>query len=236
MRSAERGDNRTAPVLACKTRAILNEQQAVTIYKIKLSNKLGENSKSACATSIANLFGVSEKAVRDIWTGRTWSRETIHLDPARLAVSHRTKSLGSPRGSKAQARPAVCYAQRIAPNVQSTTLQMQCSDEVNNPVENNSSKAFPIVARSSEPCATCAHIDSARRPKVQVPSAAVPQQPALPEQSWQWIGVTESAEELPLSSDAEDPFHDDWPHWAPQVVGPTCQGVGPTHIARFCHH
>jgi hypothetical protein len=55
-----------------KPRARLTEAQVVTIFQAKAS--------SPSAASVATVFGVCEKAVRDIWTGRTWSRETQHLD------------------------------------------------------------------------------------------------------------------------------------------------------------
>jgi hypothetical protein len=39
-------------------------------------------------TVVSNLYGVNEKTVRDIWSGRTWSKEIrLHLDPSRAAVS-----------------------------------------------------------------------------------------------------------------------------------------------------
>ena len=31
------------------------------------------------ATKIAGSFGVNEKTVRDIWSGQTWAKETLHL-------------------------------------------------------------------------------------------------------------------------------------------------------------
>ena len=49
----------------------------------------------ASATKVAQLFRVSEKAIRDIWTGRTWASETLHLDTSRpLKIKH----LGLPIG------------------------------------------------------------------------------------------------------------------------------------------
>ena len=44
-------------------------------------------------------MGVSEKAVRDIWKGRTWSRETCHLDITRTVVP---KKVGRPIGCRDQ--------------------------------------------------------------------------------------------------------------------------------------
>ena len=72
-----------------KTRAKLTEADALNIYYCK--------SSFTSASAIAKLYGVSEKAVRDIWTGRTWSRETWHLDESRPFP---TKKMGRPLGRK----------------------------------------------------------------------------------------------------------------------------------------
>ena len=55
-----------------KPRARLTEHDVLSIFRCKYS--------SATATKLASVYGVSEKAVRDIWTGRTWARETWHLE------------------------------------------------------------------------------------------------------------------------------------------------------------
>jgi hypothetical protein len=55
-----------------RTRSRLSEAQVVEIFLSK-ATKLS-------ATKICVGFGVSEKAVRDIWTGRTWAKETMHLE------------------------------------------------------------------------------------------------------------------------------------------------------------
>ena len=49
------------------------------------------------ASCVSKKYGVSEKAVRDIWTGRTWSKETWHLDASR---SRPLKKMGRPVGRK----------------------------------------------------------------------------------------------------------------------------------------
>ena len=80
-----------------RPRAILSEAQAIEIFHIKL---VASTFMHACPSPnrIASSFGVSEKAVRDIWKGRTWARETHHLDPTRPAPLK--KCCGRPRGSK----------------------------------------------------------------------------------------------------------------------------------------
>ena len=54
-----------------KHRRRLTESQVQSIY---LAKKPGNR-----ATKIAGSFGVNEKTVRDIWSGRTWAKETLHV-------------------------------------------------------------------------------------------------------------------------------------------------------------
>ena len=56
---------------AGKHRRRLTESQVQRIY---LAKKPGIQ-----ATKIAGSFGVNEKTVRDIWSGRTWAKETLHV-------------------------------------------------------------------------------------------------------------------------------------------------------------
>ena len=74
---------------ASKPRAKLSEAQALTVFQARAS--------ASTATKVAVIYGVSEKAVRDIWTGRTWSRETWHLDTSRPL---RLKTPGRPKGCR----------------------------------------------------------------------------------------------------------------------------------------
>ena len=87
-------------IQACKTRAILTTEQAIKIFSIHLANhssSIAKNDKIS-ATHVAIAFGVSDKAIRDIWKGRTWFHELIHLDPARAAqAAHRQRAPGRPR-------------------------------------------------------------------------------------------------------------------------------------------
>ena len=49
--------------------------QVISIFKMKNS--------SALTTEVAVAYGVNEKVVRDRWKGRTWAKETFHLDKSR---------------------------------------------------------------------------------------------------------------------------------------------------------
>ena len=70
-----------------KSRAKLTEADVLDIFHCK-----AHLMSAAC---LSKKYGVSEKAVRDIWTGRTWSKETWHLDASR---SRPLKKMGRPVG------------------------------------------------------------------------------------------------------------------------------------------
>lgn len=80
-----------------RPRAILNETQAIDIFHIKLAANASMQARPS-PVQVAFLFGISEKAVRDIWKGRTWAKETHHLDPTRQVPMQ--KRCDRPRGSK----------------------------------------------------------------------------------------------------------------------------------------
>ncbi len=75
--------------LASKPRARLTETQVINIFQSK--------SAAPSAAMLARSYGVSEKAVRDIWKGRTWCKETRHLEAGRTL---QVKQVGRPRGSR----------------------------------------------------------------------------------------------------------------------------------------
>jgi hypothetical protein len=78
-----------APTFRSKQRSRLTEAEVIQIFCRWHDNK--------SPTVVSNLYGVNEKTVRDIWSGRTWSKETRHLDPSRALAF---KKAGSPTGSK----------------------------------------------------------------------------------------------------------------------------------------
>ena len=82
-----------------KPRAILTREKAVDIFRRSLpSAGCLFSAEKLTATFVAQEYGINEKTVRDIWTGRTWYNETLHLDPHR---PHReTKTAGRPRGKR----------------------------------------------------------------------------------------------------------------------------------------
>ena len=68
---------------AAKPKAILSYDKVIDIFKVRPNSKLARGAGSRVIAAVALDFGISEKTVRDIWRGRTWHRETLHLDPCR---------------------------------------------------------------------------------------------------------------------------------------------------------
>jgi hypothetical protein len=102
---------------ASKPRARLSEAQVLTIFQARAS--------TSAATTVATAFGVSEKAIRDIWKGRTWSRETWHLDttrPLQLKIPGRPKGC---RDTKPRARRVICRAELSASTGSSTQVHSE---------------------------------------------------------------------------------------------------------------
>ena len=96
---AEQPDSISRPLaINSKPRAILTSEKAVEIFSRSLPSTGSSSAEKPHATSVAREYGISEKTVRDIWTGRTWSNETLHLDPQRPA--REAKPTGRPRGKK----------------------------------------------------------------------------------------------------------------------------------------
>ena len=81
---------------AQKHRAILNERQAIEIFRVRYTNEVPRIKISALI--VAKRYGINEKTVRDIWKQRTWSHATGILDGSTVPMT--TKKLGRPIGSK----------------------------------------------------------------------------------------------------------------------------------------
>ena len=67
----------------------LTEDEAIGIFQCK-----GEKSN---ASRTARAYSVSEKTVRDIWTGRTWAKKTSCIDASR---SLKVAQMGRPKGRR----------------------------------------------------------------------------------------------------------------------------------------
>ena len=74
-----------------KYRGRLKESQVQSIF---LTKKPGIR-----AIKIAGSFGVNEKTVRDIWSGRTWAKETLHLRHGDYESSGSSLQIFKPKGA-----------------------------------------------------------------------------------------------------------------------------------------
>ena len=203
-----------ASIQACKTRTIITAEQAVQIFKIKLTNQNSLSKKKNNARKIAEAFGISDKAVRDIWSGRTWLRETMHLDPVRIEMAASRRPPGRPKIFESrlhsQSKPSSFSAsvEGVPSQSAARSLPTPSLREADKPPTaacdaalRQETKPFPaaaaIIAAALSSC-----WDSYSRQRCFDKSWAAP----LP------VGEAE-APLPPPSSRADDPFHDDWEHW-----------------------
>ena len=106
-------------------RYVLSSVQVLDIYRLKTQGDGLTKSKTS-ASSIAKIFGISSKTVRDIWNGRTWYRTTNHLEPNKGDAAKRMqRHAGRPKGSK-DSKPRV---RRQRPNM-SVPLDTETSSRV----------------------------------------------------------------------------------------------------------
>ena len=92
-----------------KHRAILTSEKAIEIFKCSIfQTRL--SSKKPSAACVGREYGVSEKAVRDIWSARTWYDETLHLDPQRPARKRNPpgRPLGKRDSKQRRRNPSTC--------------------------------------------------------------------------------------------------------------------------------
>mmetsp|Transcript_39620 Transcript_39620/g.105471 ORF Transcript_39620/g.105471 Transcript_39620/m.105471 type:complete len:113 (+) Transcript_39620:102-440(+) len=67
--------------VAPRAHKILSAKQAIEIYQLKFDDVTGKFKRvgtkiSSPSTIVASRYGISPKAVRDIWNHRTWATET----------------------------------------------------------------------------------------------------------------------------------------------------------------
>ena len=180
-------------------KVILTSTQAVQIYNMKITAHCkSETNPKLPTASIAKLFGVSPKTVRDIWNGRTWYRETLPLDPSRADAAERlTRRSGRPKGAKDKRQ----RAGRQVGGGQPTFFCCARPEDVH-----MSDGEYPghdgQAAASAMSCSAYYLAQS----KVNYPMV----HNTLPgmgtnEEALDWLEET--------AVGCTDPFHDDWPHW-----------------------
>ena len=80
----------------CNRRFVLTREQVIEIFRIKES--CANISIHSASALLAVQYGVSSKAIRDIWTGRSWLNVTYDLWNG--SDRPERKTLGRPKGSK----------------------------------------------------------------------------------------------------------------------------------------
>ena len=83
---------------------LVTVSDAINIFKLK--------GPSSSAADVGRTYGASEKAIRDIWKGRTWARDTWHLDMSR---AYHFKQVGRPIGSKDKKPRIIRAIPRVVP-------------------------------------------------------------------------------------------------------------------------
>ena len=99
-----------------RPRSILTAEQVIEIFEYKKTRCSSVQYISGKETiALAKKYAVSEKAIRDIWTGRTWVQETAHLDASRPApIERSSRRPGRPKGSKVVKSQSMKHLQRLA--------------------------------------------------------------------------------------------------------------------------
>ena len=194
---------------ASKPRARLSEAQVIAIFQAKDS--------ASAAAKVAMVYGVSEKAIRDIWKGRTWSRETWHLDtsrPLQLKLTGRPKGC---RDTKPRKRRADCR-EELSTSTASTS-QAPCRPHTNRHcfsghaseqdtlqlLQNRHASRVVGFAQSTE-SAACFEDSSAwyqSRAAWRTSESSMPCQASVDEQLQEWDAFWRA-------STSADPFCDDW--------------------------
>ena len=88
----------------------LTEEDVLTIFKMK--------SATIFATKVAAAYNISEKTVRDIWKGRTWAKETWHLETTRTIE---VKKMGRPAGCK-DSRPRKTRSAKVCVKLEKNSI------------------------------------------------------------------------------------------------------------------
>ena len=205
----------------CKTRAVLSSDQAVDIFKVHLSNQsLKYKNDKKSSTQVASAYGVSEKTVRDIWSGRTWFHELIHLDPARAAtVSARLRPPGRPRIKQMIEESSSGYSSTNAMEGVRTKPGSQMAEcpQFQNPPMLMIDTAVASFASANGNTAFASQLINQDAGVFETSPSAIPSLDDHRLLACTVIGAecfaAAEVAPLPVSSSTDDPFHDDWDYW-----------------------
>jgi hypothetical protein len=100
----------------CRPRARLSEEQVIQIFCCRNEQK--------SPTIVSRLYGVNEKTVRDIWSGRTWSKKTRYLDASNWLSGLRTPR---PIGTKSGCDSSYYHPQEQQPSAEVSLMRPEAS-------------------------------------------------------------------------------------------------------------
>ncbi len=174
-----------------RQRNVLTKTQAIEIFMLRNGKTVDTTVCLKNASSVAKRYGVSPKAVRDIWIGRTWYRETFFLEPQRADAGERlTRRIGRPKGKK----DSVLRKRRdwLFP---STSYQLTTTEH-----------GSPLRWKHSDNQEKTDDMHTSA-----FPDRSIKKQTIIAEANLIYAPISTEA------SNFGDPFHDDWHHWHPSA-------------------
>jgi hypothetical protein len=167
----------TNTVRIAKPRAILTKDKAIAIYQQKLPRTAKDRPPSA--TALARQYGVSEKTIRDIWTGRTWSLETAAMDPTRPLKP--PAAPGRPKGRRDRIPRKRRAAHRVSAPLSGPGDAQSASPETTDCVAGSDSDAQPRPAvLPSRDASVNTQCDAARQERLEDAGSGQPPDPDNP--------------------------------------------------------
>ena len=167
-------------------RAILTKEQVVSIFEVHLANEsLPQRSAGRySAATVAKNYGVCEKAVRDIWNGRTWFRETNRCRKNSVSCK-----ISSPTSLSQPINAAAAGKKELSTEEECEHIPSGCSSGADDTDCSDHGSVIGDAIASME--CDWALLDSESEESSDIASFE------------QADGV----------EDFQDPFHDDWPYW-----------------------
>ena len=213
-------------------RALLTKQQATEIYMIgKLVRRMGiDPMLGSRSAQIAKTYGVSPKAIRDIWNRRTWQNETRHLwdKHEQPVIRYRRPVLLSNHCELLSASWESCGTDRSLARSEELAAQSLSTSERTEPWLTRCVTGSTICAYSCDeqeidlqrvgngaPASFTLPPSAANLPPPKIPQysqGAVAQGDCFQAAAAEWEGPFGPC--LPPASECDaDPFHADWPYW-----------------------
>jgi hypothetical protein len=211
-----------------KPRALLTETDAIQIYMHRRNSKRSAES-GKMVMQMATKFNVSPKAIRDIWSRRTWAPETQHLwtqgEVAMVRVKNsKPKSSDSSRSDQNSGHsPRNSGRPRMFSQIRNNKATIAAGSKVST---NTLSWSMSSPANPERQQSICSHVALLPPTMVDMKSltipfyaqenwSIVPLQAFTSRSSCQSSHLEQAEANWNVSEDVGfvDPFHDDWPYW-----------------------